>query len=234
MLKNISDSFNDFLSLIFPRNCLCCDTVLMRQEKIICSKCNIGLPRTYFHLVDNNPVEQAFWGRANIEKATSFFFFKKGSKYQKLMHYLKYKNMPQVGVMLGRKFGAELLQNNYFGNVDVIMPVPLHKKKKRKRGYNQSLMICNGLSDSMGIPVESKVLYRTHFSESQTRKGRFERWENMKELFNVHNSKLIMNKHVLLVDDILTTGATLEACIQALQKVEGVKVNIITLAYTSL
>ena len=222
----------DFLSLIFPNQCLCCETPLVHQERILCTKCDVGLPRTHFHLVDDNPIEEVFWGRVNIEKASSYFLFKKGSKYQKLMHHLKYKGRYDVGVYLGRKYGSELMQNSYFDDVDIIVPVPLHPRKERKRGYNQSLAIAEGFSEVMGKKVEENVLYRRLYSETQTRKGRFERWENMNNIFACKHEKLLDNKHVLLIDDILTTGSTLEACALVLIQ-KNIKVSIATLAYAS-
>lgn len=206
----------------------------MKQEHVICSSCNIGLPRTHYHLVENNPVEQIFWGRVKIEKATSFFLFQKGSKYQKLMHHLKYKNRPEVGVELGKRFAAELQQVNYLGDIDAIIPVPLHPKKLRKRGYNQSMAIVEGMAVAANKEIIEEVLFRRIYSETQTRKGRYERYKNMNELFAVKDEHLIENKHVLLVDDIVTTGSTIEACVEALLQVKNVKVSIATLAFTSI
>lgn len=224
---------NDFLALIFPNECLCCDTPLVHQERIICSRCNVGLPRTHFHLVKDNPIEQVFWGRVKIERATSFFMFKKGSKYQKLMHQLKYKNRYDIGVFLGKKFATELIQNSYFDDVDAIVPVPLHRKKEKKRGYNQSMAIAEGLSAILEKPVVSDVLIRKIYSETQTRKGRFERWENMNNIFDLKNEEAIKGRHLLLVDDILTTGSTIEACALTLQSAENVKISVATLAFAS-
>ena len=232
-IRFIVEAKEDFLSLIFPRTCYCCDSVLVKQEVVLCSKCNLGIPRTFFHLVEGNPVEQVFWGRINIQKASSYFLYQKGSNYQKLIHHLKYKNAPQIGFELGKKYASELAQNDYLADIDIAMPVPLHKRKQKRRGYNQSLEIAKGITFNNGLALRDDILYRTHFSETQTRKGRFERWENMKELFETKNAGSIENKHILLVDDIVTTGATIEACVNALQKIEGVKVSVISLAFTS-
>lgn len=225
---------DDFLSLIFPNICLCCDRPLIKHEKIICTKCTVELPRSHFHLVKHNPVEKLFWGRVLIVKATSYFIFQKGSRYQTLLHYLKYRGHREIGVELGRRFSAELLQNSFFDDVDFIVPVPLHPKKERKRGYNQSLAIAEGLSVNLMKEVNSTNLFRKLNSDSQTRKGRFERWQNVSTLFDLHNYDLFADKHVLLVDDVVTTGSTLEACAIALQKSNNIKISIATLAFADI
>lgn len=233
LLTQTAEMLQDFLSLIYPNLCLSCENVLMKQEHLICTNCLIQLPRTYYHLVSDNPVEMIFWGRVKIEKATSWFTFQKGSRYQKLMHQLKYKGMRVVGVELGRKFGAELLENNYFGEVDFLIPVPLHPKKEQKRGYNQSLAIADGMAQMLKKDICTDILVRNYYSETQTRKGRFERWENVSELFGVINNEKLVGKHVLLVDDIITTGSTIEACAAALLKSSNVKVSVATLGYSN-
>lgn len=232
--SQIIELAEDFLSLIFPNLCLCCDQALVKQEKFLCTRCTIDLPRSHFHLVEKNPVEQLFWGRVFIEKATSYYIFQKGSRYQSLLHYLKYKGFQEVGVELGRRFSAELLQNSYFDNIDFIVPVPLHPKKERKRGYNQSLAIAKGMAINLQKKIDSTNLYRKHFSESQTLKGRFERWQNVNELFDLHDTNRFANKHILIVDDVVTTGSTLEACALAIQKSENVKISITTLAFAAI
>ncbi|MFA9390580.1 MAG: ComF family protein [Prolixibacteraceae bacterium] len=183
LFSQFVDLSEDLLGLIYPKLCVSCENVLMKQEHLICSNCVIGLPRTHYHFVKDNPIEMIFWGRVKIEKATSYFQFQKGSKYQKLMHELKYKGMREIGVELGRKFGAELMQTNYFGEVDYLIPVPLHPKKERKRGYNQSLAIAEGMAQILGKEIRNDILFRQRYSETQTRKGRFERWQNVNELF---------------------------------------------------
>jgi len=195
----------DFISLVYPNICLCCDNPLVNQESIMCTRCNIQLPRSHFHLVEGNPVEQLFWGRVPIVKATSYFIFKKGSRYQRLLHYLKYKGCREI-----------------------------HPKKEKKRGYNQSAAIAEGLSFILEKEVDTKNLFRKHYGESQTRKGRYERWENVNEIFDVTNHVAFANKHILLIDDVVTTGSTLEACALALLKSENTKVSIATLAFASI
>jgi ComF family protein len=224
----------DFSSLIYPNLCIGCGRGLVTGESYICYKCLVGMPRTHFHLVTGNPLEQIFWGRVQIEKATSWFFFQKGSHYQNLLHHLKYKRLRGIGVELGRNFGSELKVVNYFSEVDLIVPVPLHPKKEKQRGYNQSLAIAEGLSGQLEIPVENNILFRQFYSQSQTRKGRFERWENVNDLFNLNSENYFSGKHVLLVDDVVTTGSTLDACAQKILNCNGAKVSIATLAYASI
>jgi ComF family protein len=231
MLKQL---FFDFSSLIYPNLCIGCGSGLVTGENYICYRCLIGMPRTHFHLVSGNPLEQLFWGRAQIEKATSWFFFQKGSNYQHLLHHLKYKGLRGIGVELGRNFGSELMVTNYFSEVDAIVPVPLHPRKEKQRGYNQSLAIAEGLSQQLKIPIETDILIRRYYSETQTRKGRFERWENVSELFDLKLPGFFSGKHVLLVDDVVTTGSTLDACAQKILSCNGAKVSIATLAFASM
>lgn len=232
-LKKTFVLWNDFISLFFPVICQSCGKSLFRNEDSICTHCLYHLPRTDFHLINDNPVAKIFWGRVNIQAATSFFTFSKGSHVQQLIHQLKYKGQKQVGVHMGTLYGHELRKTTLFPKVDLIIPVPLHKRKLRKRGYNQSACFAEGLASGMYIPTALQVLFRTSASDTQTKKSRFFRWKNVEHLFYVKNEQQIRHKHILLVDDVVTTGATLEACAQALLKVEGVKVSIATIAFAS-
>lgn len=222
---------NDFSELFFPTQCAICNMALLNQEKVICTTCLYKIPRTNFHKTPSNSIEQSFWGRVNIERATAYFFFKKGSYYQKLLHKLKYKNQPEIGVELGKQFGVELKTESAFNNIDYIIPVPLHHKKLKKRGYNQSEAIAKGMSEFLNGELNTDLLQRTTFTQTQTKKNRFDRWQNVNKVFTCTNPQLIDNKHVLIIDDVLTTGATIEACVQALQQNSNVKVSIATLAF---
>jgi len=224
----------DFISLVFPRLCTGCGISLVKGENYICYHCLVAMPRTHFHRVSGNPLEQIFWGRVKIEKATSWFFYQKGSYYQHILHHLKYKGMREIGVEMGRNFAAEMNEVNYFGDVDMIVPVPLHPKKERQRGYNQSQAIAEGLSSILKIPVECDILIRHHYSDTQTRKGRFERWENVNDLFGLKVEGYFAGKHVLLVDDVVTTGSTLDACAQRILECPSAKVSIATLGFSSI
>jgi ComF family protein len=192
------------------------------------------MPRTYFHLISPNQVEQLFWGRVKVEKATALFFYRKGSRYQQLLYSLKYKGNAEIGIELGKLFGADLNTVNYFGEIDYIVPVPLHPKKERKRGYNQSLMIAKGLEALINKPIVTGNLVRKHYSETQTRKGRFERWENVSELFQLENPEQFESKHILLIDDVITTGSTIEACATAILQSKDAKVSVAAIGYASL
>ncbi len=231
---NLSQSyFADFVSLIFPELCQACAKSLFRNEELICADCMYHLPYTDFHLQPQNAVAQQFWGRVPLEAASAMLYFSKGSRVQNLMHQLKYKNKPEVGVYLGKLCGKRLQENPLFVSADIIIPVPLHRQKQLKRGYNQSLSFAEGLSEKMLTPIGIDNLIRTASTESQTKKSRTSRYENMKEVFAVKNTSLLTGKHILLVDDIITTGATLEACCNVLLQIPDVKISVAAIAYTA-
>lgn len=216
--------------LIFPRLCVACGDKLIEQEQWICLNCLHHLPRTNFHLTTENPVAQLFYGRVHIEFATSFFYFTKGSCYQSLIHNLKYKGMKELGAEMGKHFAIDLSRSNDFSSVDLICPVPLHPKKEKSRGYNQSWWIALGMAQQMHKPVSIGNLVRTISTETQTRKTRFERWKNVEGIFELKNPAVFSGKHILLVDDVVTTGATIEACAQAILSNCDARVSIATLA----
>ena len=220
----------DFISLFFPRLCAACDAALLSHEEVLCTLCWHQLPLTGFHKLDDNAVSRIFWGRVNITHAAAFCYFQKGGKVQHLIHLMKYKGRKEIGEYLGKIYGKQLRDVELYRDVDVIVPVPLHRRKQRKRGFNQSEYIARGLSVSMKLPIDTKSLVRVTHSESQTRKSRLKRWENVKEIFVVKEVKTLQNKHVLLVDDVLTTGATIEACSRELLKIQGVSVSVVALA----
>ena len=221
---------NRFFDLVFPRSCAACATPLVLNEKLICTQCLLELPKTNFHKHKNNPVAQSLWGRVNIENATAFYFYEKGSKFQNLIHTIKYKGQKNVGFGLGKIFGQEL-KNTNFNLIDEIIPVPLHPRKKRKRGFNQSEWIAKGIAESLDKPLNTKQLYRVMANPTQTNKNRYERWENVEGIFNLKNPEALTGKHILLVDDVLTTGSTADACAQAILKTEGTKISLAVLAY---
>ncbi|MCK5168873.1 MAG: ComF family protein [Bacteroidales bacterium] len=220
---------NDFFNLFFPDLCIVCNSHLVNQEELICTKCLYNLPKTNYHKEIENPVSQLFWGRTKVEYATGFFTFSKGSKYQGMMHKFKYHGNKEIGYVLGKSFGNQL-RNSVFNQVDVIIPVPLHKSKLKKRGYNQSEWIAKGLSEALQKPLDIKSFIRSVATETQTRKSRFERWKNVEKIFKVTNENALKGYHILLVDDIVTTGSTLEACTNAILEIEDTKVSIATLA----
>ncbi len=229
-LKNLIDGF---VALTFPLNCLSCGDSLSIQSTILCKKCESELPLTGFENDDYNPVFQSFWGRAPVEFATSAYFFRKGERLQYLIHLLKYRSRPDVGIYLGSLIGRLILSSTKFSKIDFLIPVPLHPKRLRQRGYNQSEKIAEGISDITGIEILTDVLIRKVYSVSQTSKGLYERWENVDGIFEIIFESLLVNKNILLIDDIMTTGSTLEACISAFKKVDGVNVYVFTVGYTS-
>jgi len=220
---------NDFFNLFFPDLCIVCNSHLVNQEELICTKCLYNLPKTNYHKEIENPVSQLFWGRTKVEYATGFFTFSKGSKYQGMMHKFKYHGNKEIGYVLGKSFGNQL-RNSVFNQVDIIIPVPLHKSKLKKRGYNQSEWIAKGLSETIKKPLDIKSFIRSVATETQTRKSRFERWKNVEKIFKVTNENALKGYHILLVDDVVTTGSTLEACANAILEIKDTKVSIATLA----
>lgn len=223
-------SLNYLTELLFPRLCVICDDKLIEQEQWICLHCLHHIPRTNHHLKADNPVAQLFYGRVQIEYATSFFYFSKGSKYQTLLHNLKYKGMKELGEEIGKHFGIDLMRSPGFSSVDVICPVPLHPQKEKKRGYNQSWWIASGMARQMQKELSDDNLKRITATETQTRKTRFERWQNVEGIFELTNPEAFSGKHILLVDDVVTTGSTLEACTYAILSKTDARVSIATLA----
>ncbi|HKI89760.1 MAG TPA: phosphoribosyltransferase family protein [Draconibacterium sp.] len=230
-MKRLAQYTDELLGLFFPDLCVTCGERLLSHEKYVCLNCWHDLPQTHFHLVEENKVAQLFWGRVQIEHATSFFSYKKGSRYQQLIHFAKYKGLKELGFETGRRFGFMLNESEVFSSVDWIVPVPLHPKKQKIRGYNQSEWIACGMADSMKKQVSADNLYRKIYTSTQTRRNRFERWQNVEGIFDVARPSEFENKYILLVDDVVTTGSTLEACAFSLLKTENIKVSIATLAF---
>lgn len=225
------DLWDDFISLLFPRLCYACGNQLMRNENLICTECFVVIPRTNYHFVEDNPVAQLFWGRCLIEKAAAFSYYNKGSRIRKLIHNMKYNGIREIGYDLGRLYGLSLKTSGFINDIDIIIPVPLHPVKKRIRGFNQSETISMGIADATHLPVDLKSLARVLVSATQTKRSRYERWTNVEGIFQVLDSQTIMGKHVLLVDDVITTGSTIESCTNELLKIEGVKVSAVALAF---
>ena len=219
----------DFAGLFYPHICASCAEALVRNEHLLCTTCRYELPRTNFHTDPENEVAKIFWGRVKIEYASAYFYFQKGGRVQELLHKLKYKGQQEIGVEIGKMIGHDLT-SSVFNQVDTIIPVPLHKSKKRKRGYNQSECIATGIAEAMGKPLDTRTLHRTIANATQTKKHRYERWNNVENIFSLINPENISNKHILLVDDVVTTGATFEASASALLHAENVKVSIIAVA----
>jgi ComF family protein len=229
----IQSYLQGFTNLVFPSYCAACGHALYRNEHMLCLSCFAGLPRTCFHRDEDNEVAQMFWGRVPVCHATSFMYFAKGSRYQQILHELKYNGQKQIGTGLGRMFGNEL-KDTVFSTADLIHPVPLHPSRLKKRGYNQSELIASGMAEILDLPIETDLISRVEDTLSQTRKSRYERWENVENIFHCEKPDALVHKHILLVDDVITTGATLEACANSLGRVEGITISIATLAFAKL
>lgn len=223
MLKPIVD-------LLFPKVCHACLNLLQDNEDTICVDCRHDLPVTNFHFDDDDTVKKVLYGRANIENGTALFRFEKKGLVQQLVHGLKYKGYETIGFSLGNWLGGELKNLENYKSIDLVIPVPLHKKKLKKRGYNQVAKFGQQIAEALGADYLDDVLIKVTTTQSQTIKNRLARWNNTNELFTINNTALIQNKHILLVDDIITTGATLEACISVLNKAKNIKISIAVIA----
>ncbi|NOT51483.1 MAG: ComF family protein [Chitinophagaceae bacterium] len=228
-IKEIKDSF---LHLLFPHVCIGCGSDILSETSELCMRCMDAMPETNFELHPNNPVEKLFWGRLQLTGGTAQYYFTKESLMQRLMHQFKYKGNKDLGLQLGRIMGDQIKRSGRF-DVDALIPLPLFQRKEKRRGYNQATVLCKGMAESMKIAVLDKVMIRPQHTETQTKKGRIERWKNMEGKFVLIDPAAIRNKHLLLVDDVVTTGATLEACGNELLKAENVKLSVAALCTTS-
>jgi ComF family protein len=230
ILHSLSVEAGYLVNLFYPMLCSGCGEFLLRNEKEICTRCQYHLPRTNHHHQPDNKVAKLFWGRVNILNATSFVHFQKGGIVQNMMHQLKYKGRKETGYQLGILFGIELLSSPLYATIDVVIPVPLHASRLAKRGYNQAEWIARGISESMNKDFGGRYLRRIRNNPTQTKKGRFERFENVQTVFEVAHPEEIIGRHVLLVDDVVTTGSTLEACANQLLEAGICRISIATLA----
>ena len=226
----MNDWLKSLFELFYPNLCLICGESLVTGEIQLCLKCQNQIPKTNYHLLPDNDVEKRFWGKVPVANASSYFFFQKGSDFQKLIHELKYRGNQEIGNILGKYAAVDLLENPEYQHIDWIVPVPLHPKKLAKRGYNQSELICNGISAILEKPVNTSNLRRLQENTTQTKKSVYERYKNTQGIFQLTNPEEFRDKHILLVDDVLTTGSTLEACIQTLLLAENIKISVFTLA----
>lgn len=223
---------DDLKELLFPRHCKVCGRRLMKSEQHLCIGCMLELPRTHYELHPDNPLMQHFMEWPEVLRATAYIYYYKEGKYSSLIHHLKYYDHPEVGTFLGGLAANELKSSGFFDDIDLIVPVPLSKKKFRKRGYNQCDYIARGISKATGIPTRANCIERVIDTDTQTRKGQTERWKNTEGIFRVIKPETIKGRHLLLIDDVSTTGATLHACITALLTHSGVRISVFTLATT--
>ena len=221
---------DDLKELLFPRYCKVCRRRLAHNEQHLCVSCLLELPRTHYERTPNNLLMQHFMEWPEVVAATSYFYYDKEGRYSSLIHHLKYYDHPEVGTYLGRLAATELRASGFFEGIDLIIPVPLSKNKLRKRGYNQCDYIAQGISQIIGADLHTHCIERTVNTDTQTRKSRSERWKNTEKIFQVTHADALKGKHILLVDDVATTGATLHACTSAILKVPNVRISVFTLA----
>jgi len=232
MPNTLSETFHNFLHLFFPHVCEGCGTDILDNDTLLCAACHAKLPETNFLEHSNNLVEQKFYGQLKVEAAGAAFYFTKEGLLQHLIKQLKYHNNKQIGFYLGRQLGNFLLQTDRFNDVDVIIPLPLNPRKEKRRGYNQAAVIADGISSIWQKPVNTKAVERKVFTETQTHKDRISRWQSMRNVFAVTNANELAGKNILLIDDIITTGATLEACGEKILEAPNTKLFIATVAFT--
>ncbi len=230
VVKNIVSSFSH---LFYPHACAGCGSDLLSEEQLLCMQCLDRLPFTYFTTGADNPVEKIFSGRIEVVHAMSLLYFTKDSVLQHLLHQFKYKGKREIGYFFGRMMGTALLESGYSRGVEVLVPLPLFSSREKSRGYNQATVLCEGIAQVMPIPVLKNAITRVAATETQTHKNRIERWQNIEGKFALKDEAALKNKHVLLIDDVVTTGATLEACAIELFRSGNSKISIATLAYTT-
>lgn len=222
---------NDFLSLIYPRYCEACDALLYKHEEALCTHCILTLPKSGFHKSTDNPVIKILTGRVPLKQCACLYVFEKGGKVQQLLHHIKYEKQKELALKLGKILSEELKNDTLINGTDVIVPVPLHSEKLKQRGYNQSEWFAKGLQEGLGKPLNATNLLRVKKSSTQTRKRKYERWENVQGVFELQTPSLFENKHILLVDDVITTGATLEAAWEAFKNIERITVSVAAIAF---
>lgn len=220
---------DDFFSLLYPKLCLTCDNQLIKGEEFLCHICLDDLPYTGYLGMKNNPVKDIFTARVPLEYGAALLHFEKGNKTQKILHELKYRNRPELGNYMGRIIGREIA-SSLNPQRAAIIPVPIHPSKMRLRGYNQSYHLAEGISEITGIRVVYDLLIRAKKTSTQTRKKRYERWENVSAVFKVKKELLKDFERVMLVDDVVTTGATIESCALSLLEAKKIEIGLITLA----
>ena len=230
MKMKIQTLLANFLSLLYPELCVICGEPLVENEKYFCFACFLKLPRTHYHFIPENRAVERFAGKVSLVKASSYFYYNKGGIAQKLIAEIKYRGNRNLGEWIGAYLAKDMISSGFFQGIDYMVPVPLHRSKEKKRGFNQAEKIAEGIARVTKIPVETDNVFREKANTSQTRKGIFDRWKNTRNLFDLKDPKLFKEKHILLIDDVLTTGSTLEAVAQSLLKSQDVKISILTLA----
>lgn len=228
--NQLSNIINDINTLLLPVVCFGCNAQLHRGEKHLCTVCRHQLPLTEYTFNVENPVDRIFYGRINIKKANSFLFFTDHGIVKNLIHHLKYKGQEQIGMFLGDWFGNILTENNHLPSIDFVIPVPLHRKKLKKRGYNQTSLFAKQLAFHLNSTYNDQLLVKTANTKTQTKKTRISRWYDNRSLYEIKNPLELKNKNVLLVDDVITTGATMELCATQINKVPGATLFLASIA----
>lgn len=222
-------SLSPLFHLFYPHNCIGCGSDVISKENFLCLECLNDLPHTHFAMHKNNPVEKKFWGRIALASAMSELYFSKGSMVQNMIHEFKYRGNKKAGHYFGNLVGISLLNSNRF-DIDLIIPLPLFEKKEKIRGFNQAEILCNGIAEILNKPVVRNNVVRKVFTDTQTKKHRIERWKNVEGIFYVNNPEELAGKHLLLVDDVITTGATIDACGTEILKIKDITLSVASLA----
>ena len=223
---------SDLAYLFYPIYCASCDSPLYKNERVLCTSCRHRLPLGNFHMVNAKKIEKVFYGRAKIENATSLLVFEKDSLVQNLIHNLKYRGREEIGTELGVWLGHELSQYSDYQNIDIVIPVPLHQRRLQERGFNQVEKFGREIAKKLKAEYIDIVLKKNSYNQKQSKNSRLTRWINTSETFTTQHESLLINKHILIVDDIVTTGSTIEACMQVLKSIPGIKISIATMAIT--
>lgn len=224
---------NDFLSLIYPRQCEACAGQLFRHERFICNHCRLNLPRSNYHRSTSNELHRTFAGRVPLAHACAFYTYEKQGKVQKLLHAIKYQDQKELGEFIGSLYAEQLRADNSLSDVDLVVPIPLHKKKLAQRGYNQSEWFARGIAAGLSLSMDVLGLQRTKETATQTRKKKYQRWENVEGIFTMQNPASYEGRHLLLVDDVITTGATIEAAWLALKEIKSITVSVASIAFAA-
>jgi ComF family protein len=232
-LPRLGELVSGFQQIFYPDTCVACNREMPLRDSCFCLRCQLVLGASDMHLQKENAFTERFWGRLPLESGAALYLFSRKSPIQRALHQLKYRNKPEIGLKIGREFGKKLLQSPHFQGVDAVVPVPLHPRKERLRGYNQSRLFAQGLAEVLQKPLIAGALLRERYTQTQTRKKRIERFLNVSDVFVLRQPERVRGKHLLLVDDILTTGATLETCGQALLEASGVRLSLATIAITT-
>lgn len=218
--------FSNLLDLFYPPLCAVCNGRLTEKEQHLCLECLSQLPKTNQHLHPNNRLEEFFAGRIPFERIAAYTYFVKEGSVQKIIHELKYKNNPQIGYYIGQLCGEDLKSSDFISNIDLLVPIPLHPKREKKRGYNQSMEICKGISEKTGIAVNNSALKRMVNNKSQTQNSQLNRWNNVENIFSLSDKQELQQKHILLIDDVITTGSTIESAIRTILSSADCQISI--------